>query len=132
MQPVVRGRRSRPASTPPLLVVERIEAYARAHTSTRVPISRLCLIAGLSERGLRNAFYRTRGMSPTRCILAERLQGAHRALTDAANRPTTVTAVATRFGFHELGRFAAAYKESFGEAPSETLRGTVRKAQETR
>ncbi len=109
-----------------LAAVERAEAYARAHASTRVPISRLCRVVGLSERGLRNAFYGVRGMSPKRRIVAERLEGARRALTDARTRPT-VTGVATRYGFYELGRFAGAYKEAFGESPSETLHGASRK-----
>jgi len=35
--------------------------------------------------------------------------------------PTTVTEVAIRFGFGELGRFASEYRAKFGENPSETL-----------
>ena len=111
-----------------LAVVERAEAYARAHASTRVPISRLCRLVGLSERGLRNAFYGVRGLSPKRCMLAERLEGARRALADARARPGTVTGVATRYGFYELGRFAGTYKDAFGETPSETLYGASRKS----
>jgi AraC family transcriptional regulator, ethanolamine operon transcriptional activator len=107
--------------------VERAEAYLRAHIDTPVALSSLCRIVGLSERALRNAFYSVRGMSPKRCMLAERLQGVRRALTDASARPITVTDVATEYGFYELGRFAAAYKEAFGEPPSETLRGTARR-----
>ena len=34
---------------------------------------------------------------------------------------TTVRAVATSFGLMHMGRFAAAYREAFGESPSETL-----------
>ena len=122
----------RPNSTPATAVVERIEAYARSHLSTSVPISELCRIAGLSERGLRNAFYRVRGMSPKRSLRADRLRGARHALA-GGNGPRTVTGVATRYGFYELGRFAAVYKESFGEATYQTLRGAARKpAPETR
>ena len=121
MEQVPGDRRTRPNSTPAQAVVERIEAYAQLHLTASVPISELCRIAGLSERGLRNAFYRVRGMSPKRSLRADRLRGARRALA-GGNGPRTVTGIATRYGFYELGRFAAVYKESFGEAPSQTLR----------
>jgi transcriptional regulator GlxA family with amidase domain len=88
-----------------------------------VPLSELCHITGISERGLRNAFYCVHGMSPTRALLAKRLLGVREVLRDSATRPTTVTDVATGYGFYELGRFAVTYKEAFGESPSETLRG---------
>ena len=103
-------------------IVERAEAYLRTHGDARVPLSALCRILGLSERALRNAFYSVRGMSPKRSLLAARLEGVRRALSDAGTKPTTVTGVATEHGFYELGRFAATYREAFGEAPSETLR----------
>ena len=86
--------------------VERAEAYVRAHPDAPAPLHTLCRIVGLSERGLRNAFNSVRGMSPTRCMLAARLQGVRRALNDACERPTTVTTVATGYRFCELGRFA--------------------------
>jgi transcriptional regulator GlxA family with amidase domain len=94
----------------------------------RVPLARVCRLVGLSERGLRNAFYDVRGMSPQRCMRVERLRGARRALSQTVGRPKTVTGVATRYGFYELGRFAATYRHAFGEAPSETLRGANRRS----
>src|SRR5262245_52616579 len=106
--------------------VLRVEAFVRAHLDTPVPLPALSRIAGLSERGLRNAFYSVRGMSPKRSLLAERLQGARRALISASFTPTTVTSVAADYGFYELGRFAAIYRVAFGEAPSETLRNAGR------
>ena len=108
-------------------VVERAEACLRRNLANRMPIPKLCRIVGRSERGLRNAFYGGHGMSPKRWVLAERLQSVRRALRGAARPPTTVTGIATNYGFYELGRFAAAYKKEFGEAPSETLRGIRRK-----
>jgi AraC family ethanolamine operon transcriptional activator len=102
--------------------------YLRANMNASVPVSTLCRIVGRSERGLRNAFYRVHGMGPKRWMLAERLHGARRALSEVRIRPVTVTGVATDHGFYELGRFAATYKQAFGEAPSQTLRGAGRKS----
>ena len=103
-------------------VVARSEAYMQAHLDMPVPLSKLCHVAGCSERGLRNAFYGVRGMSPTRCMLHARLRRVRGALHASETTPTTVTGAATAFGFYELGRFAATYKKVFGEAPSDTLR----------
>jgi AraC-like DNA-binding protein len=36
--------------------------------------------------------------------------------------PGTISELAKRYGFSELGRFATSYRQTFGEAPSETLR----------
>ena len=103
-------------------IVGCVEAYVRAHLDTAVPVTRLCRMLGVSERGLRNAFHEVHGLSPKRWMTAERLRGARRALCDARTRPVTVTDIATGHGFNELGRFAATYRHAFGEAPSETLR----------
>jgi len=124
MDSTSRGRFHRTTSR--LDAVERAEAYVRAHPGTSVPIARLSRIVGLSERCLRNAFYGVRGMSPRRRFIAERLEDARRALRDG-HGDTTVTGVATRYGFYELGRFAASYKDAFGETPSATLRGSRRR-----
>jgi transcriptional regulator GlxA family with amidase domain len=98
----------------------------RAHLGGRVRVAQLCRILGLSERGLRNAFYRVHGVSPTRWMMGERLQGVRSALCDDSIASATVTSIATDYGFYELGRFAGIYKEAFGEAPSDTLRSTSR------
>lgn len=130
MDPVSRDRRSQTGARPSRLeAVERALVYSRAHAGAPVPISRLCRVVGLSERSLRNAFHRVRGTSPKQCLLAERLREARRALSETADRPTTVTDVATRFGFYELGRFAVTYRKVFGERPSDTLRGASRRSQ---
>jgi transcriptional regulator GlxA family with amidase domain len=48
---------------------------------------------------------------------------AGRQLESAAPHTTTVARVAGRWGFLYLSRFAAAYRQKFGENPSATLRG---------
>jgi AraC family ethanolamine operon transcriptional activator len=107
--------------------VDRAEAYLLAHLDASVPVSSLSRIVGLSERGLRNAFYSVRGMSPKRWMIDQRLHGARHALRGRAG-PATVTDVAATYGFYELGRFAALYRKAFGEAPSDTLRASGRAA----
>ena len=105
-------------------VVEQAEEYVRARIASSVRLPSLCRIVGRSERGLRNAFYSVRGMSPARCLLLDRLHGVRHALSSPGASRTTVTEVATSYGFYELGRFAARYKKAFGEAPSATMRHT--------
>jgi transcriptional regulator GlxA family with amidase domain len=50
-----------------------------------------------------------------------RLRRAREALLAADHDATTVRAVAAAVGMLHPSRFAAAYREAFGEAPSDTL-----------
>lgn len=103
-------------------IVERVEAFLDARVGESVSIGRLCQVAGVSERSLRNAFHDVRGMSPKRSVVRARLAEVRRALSVANGARGAVTTIATDYGFFELGRFARTYKEAFGESPSATLR----------
>jgi len=116
------GQRRPPVTAAQHAAVERAEAYARAHMDPPITIAALSSVLGMSERSLRSAFHTVRGMSPKRCLLADRLAAVRRALGDAGEKPVTVTGVATDYGFYELGRFARTYRKAFGETPSDTLR----------
>jgi transcriptional regulator GlxA family with amidase domain len=104
-------------------IVRQAEAFLNAHIGESVPITQLSAAIGVKPRRLRLAFHAVRGMSPLRCAVRTRLALVRRALSHPGTARTTVTAVATDYGFLELGRFAGTYKAVFGETPSATLRG---------
>ena len=114
-----------------LETVQRVEAYLRAHFDSPMRVSTLSRVAGLSERALRDAFYSVHGLGPKQWMLVERLKQVHSILSRGESAPVSVTGTATRYGFYELGRFAATYKQAFGEVPSETLRSAMRRSAET-
>lgn len=77
---------------------------------------------GLSVRGLQHGFARHVGRSPTAHLRHVRLARAHDDLRAADPARSTVAAVAARWGFLHLGRFAAEYRRRYGRSPSEDLR----------
>ena len=103
-------------------VVRLAEDYAMAHGSERLYITDLCRITGVSERTLEVAFKEVIGLAPMAYLARLRLHRVRQALLAATNGPTTVAAAAVEWGFWHFGEFSRAYKEYFGELPSETLR----------
>ena len=74
----------------------------------------------LSTRGLQYAFRRALDTTPAEQLRRARLDGAHRELLHG--RASTVGQVARRWGFAHPSRFAAAYRDAYGVAPTQTLR----------
>lgn len=102
-------------------LVEQAERLALAYVDEPLHISALCRTLEVSERTLRKAFHKVRGLPPCRQLRMSRLSQARRALLSADCNLVTVTEVATAFGFVELGRFSVEYRKVFGESPSQTL-----------
>ena len=102
-------------------IMQRFHAAIEASDDKAVYLPELCSRIGVAGRTLRLCCHEHLGVGPKRFLLLRRMHLARRALHQAAP-DTTVTDVATEFGFWELGRFAVEYKALFGEAPSETLR----------
>jgi AraC-like DNA-binding protein len=103
-------------------IMRRFHAAISDNRHQALFLSELCASIGVTERTLRRCCQEHLGMSPKRFLLLRRLHMARRALREAEPHAATVTAIATGFGFWELGRFAAAYGSLFGEHPSTTLR----------
>jgi AraC-like DNA-binding protein len=103
-------------------IVKDAEGYAMAHMGDRLYVTDLCKAAGVSERSLQYAFKEIMGMSPLAYLTRVRLHRVRQALQAAAPGSTTVSAGALNGGFWHFGEFSRAYRECFGELPSETLR----------
>jgi AraC-like DNA-binding protein len=102
-------------------LVDQAEAVALAELDSPLHISALCSALSVSERTLRKAFRNVHGLPPCRHLRMQRLSQARRALLSTDGNFTTVTEIATLFGFVELGRFSVEYRKTFGESPSATL-----------
>jgi transcriptional regulator GlxA family with amidase domain len=102
-------------------IVDQVEGVARAQSGEQLHIEFLCRTCRVTERTLRNAFHSVCGATPYRYLRTHRMQEARDALLHA-DAATTVTSIATQFGFLELGRFSVEYRSTFGERPSETLK----------
>jgi len=103
-------------------VVQIAEDYALSHTAERPYVTALCEAAGVSERTLQYAFKEVMGMTPVDYLTRLRLHRVRHALRTATQASTTVTTEALRWGFWHFGDFSRAYKDCFGELPSDTLR----------
>jgi AraC family ethanolamine operon transcriptional activator len=103
-------------------VIKLAEDYAIAHTGDRFYVTDLCVATGVSERTLEYAFQEVMGMSPIAYLTRLRLHRVRQALRMATRGSTTVSAEALNWGFWHFGDFSRAYKDCFGELPSETLR----------
>lgn len=99
--------------------VKRAEDYMMAHANEPITLEILAQQAGCSGRALQNAFKTFRNKSPIAVLREIRLDSARLELLTAND---TITGVAFKWGFSNLGRFAQLYRERFGELPSETLR----------
>lgn len=103
-------------------VVAAFEHFALADDMTPT-LAQVSEMAGIPLRTLNTACRAVLGMSGARYLRQRRLMAVRRAILDGG---TTVTAAATAQNFWELGQFAAAYRATFGERPSETLRRATR------
>ncbi|HKC27708.1 MAG TPA: AraC family transcriptional regulator [Jatrophihabitans sp.] len=85
-------------------------------------VSELAQQVSVSARSLHQEFRRLTGTTPMAYLRDIRLQCAYDELRTADPEVATVTTVAHLWGFAHLGRFAASYRQRFGELPGETLK----------
>ena len=103
-------------------IMRRLEEVLEANLDGPLYVAEICKAAQVSAKTLRLCCQEQLGMSPKRYLLLRRMHLARRALCIADPAATTVTQIATDYGFWELGRFSVAYHSLFGESPSASLR----------
>jgi AraC-like DNA-binding protein len=100
--------------------VRRAIDHMRRNMGRKIAVSELAAVCDVAERTLRKHFRQFVGLSPLAFFRRLRLAAVREDLLDGSNC-TTITEVATRYGFSHFGRFAQQYRRTFGEAPSSTF-----------
>src|SRR5258708_5774313 len=100
--------------------VKRAVEYMNAELGSPLGISELAAAAGVAGRTLFKHFNDAHAASPIQCVRNARFEKVHEALL-CAEQTDSVTAIALRWGFSHLGRFAVEYRQRYGEPPSQTL-----------
>ena len=102
-------------------IMRRFRRVLEEHPGRPIYMPEICAAISVPERTLRLCCQERLGMSPIQYLTRRRMHLVQRALLAAGTETTTVTEIATRFGFWHLGRFSAGYRALFGELPSTTL-----------
>lgn len=109
-----------PGGSPQSALVRRAEEFMAANLAEPLTVPLIAEAAGVSVRQLQDAFRQTLNQTPWDRLTVRRLDRARQLLL--AGPGATVTRIAFDCGFSHLGRFARAYRLTYGEAPSTTLR----------
>jgi AraC-like DNA-binding protein len=103
-------------------IMNRFRALAEGWGDRPPFLPEVCAALGVNVRTFNQICHEQLGVGLKRYLLLRRLHLAHQALSDAPPGGTTVTEIATQYGFWELGRFAGLYGAVYGQHPSATLR----------
>lgn len=101
--------------------LRRAVAFIDEHAHEDITTADIAAASYVTIRAVQLAFRRHLNCTPTAYLRQVRLDHAHRQLIAADSEHESVTAVAYRWGFTSLSRFAAAYREAYGTLPSRTL-----------
>jgi len=104
----------------PPQAVRRVRDYLHAKAHEPIDLSELSDVGGVPLRTLHHQFKRALGVTPMQLLREIRLERVRAELLRGAPG-TNVTSVALDWGFDHLGRFAASYRERYGETPRDTL-----------
>jgi AraC-like DNA-binding protein len=103
------------------VIMRRFRTILEAEADRPLYVLELAVAIGVSARSLSMCCQEHLGMGAKRYLLLRRMHLARQALRAADSSVTSVTEVATQYGFWQFGRFAGEYTSLFGELPSVTL-----------
>ncbi|WP_187424822.1 helix-turn-helix transcriptional regulator [Marinomonas sp. IMCC 4694] len=101
--------------------VKQILLYVQDNITADITVDVLAGLCQISRKSLYNLLEREVGLTPSSYVRRLKLEKAHSELK-SNERVKNVTQVALKYGFTNLGRFSAQYREQIGELPSQTLR----------
>jgi AraC family transcriptional regulator, ethanolamine operon transcriptional activator len=100
-------------------IVDQAINFMEAKLAEPISLADISTALRVCPRTLRYSFEHVLGISPTRYLLATRLNRVRRELTSTGAN-SSIQCIASRAGFWHMGRFAQYYRETFGELPSAT------------
>lgn len=112
---------AQPAPSAGPVAVRRAQEFMAANVGRAISMTEIAAVSGVSLRSLQDAYRKAHGKTLGDGLLELRLERFRTSLL-AAEPHVSVADAAFAAGFGHLGRAAAAYREHYGEAPSETLR----------
>ncbi len=118
-------RNSEPSRATRVKAARAIREYLDDADDLPLTVAELCSRVGVSAPTLYRAFQDEFGLGPKQYIQYRRLNAVRDQLLDPASTSKIVDA-ANKWGFWHMGKFAADYRQLFGERPSETLAGVIR------
>lgn len=101
--------------------IRRIRDYVLDNITGDIQVDELARLCRISRKSLYNLFERETAITPSAYIRQLKLEAVHAELSTNM-RIRTITEVALKYGFTNLGRFSAQYRNYVGELPSETLK----------
>jgi AraC-like DNA-binding protein len=96
--------------------------FIHSHAHEPLTVGDIAQAAGMSIRGMQEAFVVGMETTPMTYLRDVRLSNVHSELQALERGSVLVHEVARRWGFGHMGRFSSVYVERYGEYPRQTLR----------
>lgn len=110
------------AQAPKPYYIKKAQAYIHANIDSPLTPEDVAREACISLRSIYAGFQSYLNTTPMAYIKHAKLTRVHEELKRLEPSQTSVSEIAMNYGFSHFGNFAASYRKTFGELPSETLR----------